>query len=232
MEYSKYSTKESTDNVQTYGFDVLKTFENSGTSSGISATFELKPVTFEENASGTYYKKDREYTLTAPASELQTQAQIEDAGYEFDDITNGAKKYAMTEGSAISFEISGSTYTKKDSNTLSSPSTTITASDDVVTSLKGLDEGFYTLTEIGTANGYKPLTSPVVIKIADGGTPSVISSPGECGVFSNYQLPIENKTSTALPATGGMGTTVLYIVGGMLVILAGAYLFFSRKKTA
>ena len=45
-------------------------------------------------------------------------------------------------------------------------------------------------------------------------------------------IAIENFTGTELPSTGGAGTTVLYIVGGMLVILAGAYLFFSRKKTA
>jgi LPXTG-motif cell wall-anchored protein len=46
------------------------------------------------------------------------------------------------------------------------------------------------------------------------------------------QIGVLNTTSAELPSTGGMGTTVLYIVGGMLVILAGAYLFFSRKRTA
>ena len=45
-------------------------------------------------------------------------------------------------------------------------------------------------------------------------------------------LHIINKSGAELPSTGGMGTTVLYIVGGMLVILAGAYLFFSKKRTA
>ena len=48
----------------------------------------------------------------------------------------------------------------------------------------------------------------------------------------NQQIDVENTTTAELPSTGGMGTTVLYIVGGMLVILAGAYLFFSRKRTA
>ena len=46
------------------------------------------------------------------------------------------------------------------------------------------------------------------------------------------KFDVENNKGTELPSTGGMGTTVLYIVGGMLVILAGAYLFFSRKRTA
>lgn len=49
---------------------------------------------------------------------------------------------------------------------------------------------------------------------------------------ANGGINIVNYTAQELPSTGGMGTTVLYIVGGMLVILAGAYLFFSKKKTA
>jgi LPXTG-motif cell wall-anchored protein len=52
------------------------------------------------------------------------------------------------------------------------------------------------------------------------------------GSVANGGLQVINTTGTELPSTGGMGTTVLYIVGGMLVILAGAYLFFSRKRTA
>jgi LPXTG-motif cell wall-anchored protein len=48
----------------------------------------------------------------------------------------------------------------------------------------------------------------------------------------NGGLEIINKAGQELPSTGGMGTTVLYIVGGMLVVLAGAYLFFSKKRTA
>ncbi|MGX8704488.1 MAG: SpaA isopeptide-forming pilin-related protein [bacterium] len=43
-------------------------------------------------------------------------------------------------------------------------------------------------------------------------------------------IPFENKTSTSLPKVGGMGTTILYIIGGILVVGAGAYLFFSSKS--
>ena len=50
--------------------------------------------------------------------------------------------------------------------------------------------------------------------------------------LTNGGLHVINQSGAELPSTGGMGTTVLYIVGGMLVILAGAYLFFSRKRTA
>ncbi len=43
-------------------------------------------------------------------------------------------------------------------------------------------------------------------------------------------IPFENKTSTSLPKVGGMGTTILYIVGGILVVGAAAYLIISGRK--
>ena len=43
-------------------------------------------------------------------------------------------------------------------------------------------------------------------------------------------IPFENKTSTSLPKVGGMGTTIIYIVGGILVVGAGAYLIISGRK--
>ena len=40
---------------------------------------------------------------------------------------------------------------------------------------------------------------------------------------------IVNKTGSLIPSTGGMGTTVLYIAGGVLVIAAGALLIFRKR---
>jgi LPXTG-motif cell wall-anchored protein len=58
------------------------------------------------------------------------------------------------------------------------------------------------------------------------------SNTYDSGAEGQGGVLVINRTTSELPSTGGMGTTVLYIVGGMLVILAGAYLFFSRKRTA
>ena len=43
-------------------------------------------------------------------------------------------------------------------------------------------------------------------------------------------LEIENNAGTVLPSTGGMGTTILYVVGGVMV--AGAAVYLLTKKRA
>ena len=42
-------------------------------------------------------------------------------------------------------------------------------------------------------------------------------------------LTIQNNKGTELPSTGGMGTTILYIIGAILVIGAGVYLITKRR---
>ena len=43
---------------------------------------------------------------------------------------------------------------------------------------------------------------------------------------------IQNTQGTALPSTGGMGTTILYIGGSILVILAAVLLITKRRMNA
>ena len=43
---------------------------------------------------------------------------------------------------------------------------------------------------------------------------------------------IVNNQGAILPSTGGMGTTILYVIGGILVIGGGAAIFIKRKKDA
>lgn len=41
---------------------------------------------------------------------------------------------------------------------------------------------------------------------------------------------VENKSGTILPSTGGMGTTVFYIAGALLVLISGVVLI-AKKRT-
>ncbi|MDO4538676.1 MAG: LPXTG cell wall anchor domain-containing protein, partial [Coriobacteriales bacterium] len=63
----------------------------------------------------------------------------------------------------------------------------------------------------GTAGDYPPNTS--------GMSPATASTSG---------IQVLNNTGTELPSTGGMGTTIFYIVGGILV--AGSIVLFISKK--
>ena len=43
---------------------------------------------------------------------------------------------------------------------------------------------------------------------------------------------VENKKGTTLPSTGGMGTTILYVIGAILVIGAGILLVTKKRMNA
>ena len=43
---------------------------------------------------------------------------------------------------------------------------------------------------------------------------------------------VENKTGTVLPETGGMGTTLFYTVGGLLVAAAVVLLITKKRMSA
>ena len=52
---------------------------------------------------------------------------------------------------------------------------------------------------------------------------------------TNYTVlssKVENEKGVDLPSTGGMGTTILYILGALLVIGCGIVLIARRRMTA
>ena len=67
--------------------------------------------------------------------------------------------------------------------------------------------------------GYNPLTAPVEVKVAGSSTDTTKLS---------VTAEVENKTGTTLPSTGGMGTTVFYVLGAVLVL--GAVVLLVTKK--
>ena len=47
--------------------------------------------------------------------------------------------------------------------------------------------------------------------------------------YTTVIAEVENKTGTELPSTGGIGTTIFYVIGGILV-LGAAVLLVTRKR--
>lgn len=106
--------------------------------------------------------------------------------------------------------------------------------------VEGLDAGTYFLKEITTPGGFNGLTSDVEVKITSscniltGATYAVeykmVNEEGFTDTDEQEKVvPIENKRGTTLPGTGGIGTTIFYVIGGGLMA-AAAILLITKKR--
>ena len=67
----------------------------------------------------------------------------------------------------------------------------------------------------------------VEVKIAN--TNLTTTMTGDTWAQGNGGVQITNKTGTELPSTGGIGTTIFYVLGGVLV-LAAVVLLVTKKR--
>ena len=89
----------------------------------------------------------------------------------------------------------------------------VSANDGKMDAFKGLANGTYTLVEKTVPTNYNPAQN-VDITVEN-------ANPG--------QVEVLNQTGIALPSTGGMGTTLFYIVGGLMVVCAGVLLVTKKR---
>ena len=114
----------------------------------------------------------------------------------------------------------------------------------------GLDDGRYTLEETKAPEGYKLPDDPNTIIVIDANTEftqgwtmesaSDVFDPLQITVGSKdpengdaesgmVKAQIPNSKLSTLPETGGIGTTIFYVVGGILVIGAAVLLITRRR---
>ena len=84
----------------------------------------------------------------------------------------------------------------------------------------GLKDGTYYLEEVKAPAGYNLLKDPAEV-VVNGAS----ANPSSLTVTGN----IENSSGAELPETGGMGTTIFYVLGSVL-ILAAVVLLVTRKR--
>ena len=93
--------------------------------------------------------------------------------------------------------------------------------------IKGFDANTnYYLEETKAPDGYNKLAERVEIAVKDTNLEATVSND----TWQSGGVHIVNKAGDLLPTTGGMGTTILYIIGGVLVVAAGSMLVIRRKR--
>jgi len=151
--------------------------------------------------------------------------------------------YKQADGS-YSTTSTGAGATKYERNvqtTTSSYSATATTGADGVLTFNGLSQGTYLLTETDAPDGYM-LAAPATIVITwnDPATnPTPIWSYTMDGVEvttkdgnGEMKINVDNTKGHELPSTGGIGTTIFYIGGLVLIVAAGLLLILRRKGKA
>lgn len=123
----------------------------------------------------------------------------------------------------------------------------ITTPDNGVIVVKGVKSGSYEITEVKAPDGYNRLTDPVTVeaektgktstqitvyldkdgnKVAESATATEVKV--DIGTIAATAVVVVNKAGAELPSTGGMGTTVFYVLGTVLVL--GAVVLLVTKK--
>ena len=96
--------------------------------------------------------------------------------------------------------------------------------------VEGLDANTsYWLQETKAPAGYNILAKRVEVKIEEANLTTTMD--GDVWETGDGGVQITNQTGTELPETGGMGTTLFYVVGGLLVVGAAVLLITRRRMS-
>lgn len=126
------------------------------------------------------------------------------------------------------------------------PITKVAGTVSDVFEFNGIDDGEYRLTETKAPDNYDKLSDPIYFTVTaghiDGADPYLDTfsgnitsgNVGEMAFTANkdtgiLSTTIQNKPGSSLPETGGMGTTVLYAAGTLMILAAAAFLVMKKK---
>jgi len=166
--------------------------------------------------------------FTDSNNDMQYLANVEFVLYRKNNTAN-TTEYAQFDSNN---KLTGWTATESEAGKLKTKATSIVG-------VEGLDEGTYFLKETATPVGFNSLTSDVEVLIdsscntLSGATYTVQyrmdNEEDFAGAGDAKIVPIENKRGTTLPGTGGIGTTIFYVIGGGLMA-AAAILLITKKR--
>ena len=126
----------------------------------------------------------------------------------------------------------------------------ITTPADGVIVVKGVKSGSYEIKEDTAPAGYNKLTAPVTVEAVKTGeitthitvyldkdgnkvdeSAKVTEVKVDIDTIAATAVVVVNKAGTELPSTGGVGTTIFYVLGAVLVVGAGVLLITKKRMS-
>ena len=210
--------------VVTYSATVAAdaTIAGAGNKNTAKLVYNGKDSTKEETTTYVWKLNVHKYALDSTNHEVA----LSGAKFVLYRMDNGVKKYATLTNN----KIDGWVTDKGGATTLETSGT-----GDIL--IEGLNEGIYYLEETEAPAGYNKLTEPIEVEIT---ATTSVTSGSETVQYKNSSetsytpatdatVKVLNKAGTQLPSTGGIGTTLFYVIGGGLMAVA-AVLLVTKKR--
>lgn len=147
-------------------------------------------------------------------NDLTTEKGLADAKFTLSKNPNGTDPIKLINKGSNTYRVAK----KDETNTI----TEVITPDNGRFTIQGLGAGTYYLTEIQQPAGYNKLSGPVTVVIDE-------NEKFRVGESEANPVKVENKSGTVLPSTGGAGTTMIYLIGGALVLGSGVVLATKRR---
>lgn len=174
----------------------------------------------EENNYETTWDETKTYTFKVDVVKTDSDNKVLDgAQFKLYDTKTGGNEIALVQVSDGVYRLA------KDDETGVNYITTVNGQLEI----KGFDANTnYYLEETKAPDGYNKLAERVEIAVKETNLEASVSN----GIWTSGGVHIENKTGSLIPSTGGMGTTIFYIIGGVLVAAAGIFFVIRRRVSA
>jgi len=201
------------------GNDIVITFRAKVTSVALTDTGKENEVTLNYDNGNYILKDDVDYEIYFGGIykvDPDATGSVDMSGVKFE-LTAGNDAVNVTYDSTHGYYVVDPTSTSNEVETRED-------NGSYTIKIRGLDgDKTYKLTETVTKPGYNLLNAPVELTLTkDEGT--AFSSKA-----ANTYDRVENKAGSTLPSTGGIGTTIFYAIGSILVVGAGILLI-SKKR--